>query len=114
MHNDHAERPPIDRIPEPDAALVRIAPIVDTAAMFPCCYPLRQASFIRRRRHLAAIADGQPEIVVPWFFAGNAVTTLVTHDGMEMSRHMVLLMLNMSERMERVLSELVVPAGRDA
>lgn len=114
MHNNHAERPPIDRNSSPDAALVRIAPTEGTTATFPCCYPLRQASFIRRRSHLAAIAAGHPEFVVPWFFAGGAVTTLVTRDGMEMSRHMVLLMLNMSERMERVLSQLAVPAGRDA
>jgi hypothetical protein len=113
MHNNHAERPPIDWNRRAAEVLTTIAPTVDTAAVFPAGYPLRQASFIRRRDHLAAIAAGHAEIIVPWFFAGGAITTLVTRDGMQMSRHMVLLMLNMSTRMERVLNELAVPRARD-
>ena len=58
-------------------------------------------------------AQGHPDVFVPRFFAGGGQTTLTTGDGMEMSRHMVLLMLNVSERMGRVLSELAMPGGRE-
>ncbi len=111
MHNNQAKRPPIDSDAGPAAPLARIAPTIDTAAVFPAGYPLRQASFARRRDHLFVTAAGQPEFIVPWFFAGGGQTTLVTRDGMEMSRHMVLLMLNISDRMGRVLDELAVPGG---
>ncbi len=111
MSESLAQRPPLLGESRPAAPLARIAPVDGTTAMFPAGYPLRQASFARLGVHLLARAPGHPDVYVPWFFGAGAQTTLLTGDGMEMSRHMVLLMLNMSGRMERVLDELAAPGG---
>jgi hypothetical protein len=94
-------------------SLARITPIDGAAAVFPAGYPLPRASFHRHGAHLLVRADGQPDVYVPWFFGAGAPTTLLALDGAEMSRHMVLLKLAMSGRMERVLHELAAPGGRD-
>jgi|GEM_PF-4638805 len=111
MSETLANRPPSMGESRPAAPLARIAPIAGTAAVFPAAYPLRQASFARHGVHLRARAPGHPDVYVPWFFGAGAQTTLLTRDGMEMSRHMVLLMLNVSGRVERALGELAAPGG---
>jgi len=113
MQENSAARPPLARRFGAAATLSAIAPTDGTAAVFPAGFPLRQATFARRRDHLLVRAEGHADIFVPRFFAGGAVTTLATRAGIEMSRHMVLLMLNISPRIERVLNELAVPVGRD-
>lgn len=113
MQDSPTKRPPLDRDSRPVATLTMIAPTDGSTAVFASGYPLRQASFLRREDHLLVRAAGHADVLVPRFFAGGGQTALATRDGMEMSRHMVLLMLNMSARMERVLNELT-PAGQDS
>lgn len=85
------------------------APTRGTAAILPAGFPLRHARFRRLGRHLFAHAPGHPGVVVRDFFAGGVKTTLVTEDGVELSRHMVLLMANLSTRLEKALTELSIP-----
>jgi len=113
MHDDNAARPRRIRDRGRSALLATIAGTSGTAAVFPAGFPLRRATFIRRREHLLVRAAGHAEVMVPRFFCDGGQTTLVTRDGIEMSRHTVLLMLNVSERMGRVLSEMAMPGGRD-
>ena len=113
MPDNHATRPPRVQDRGRSAALTMIAGADGATAVLPAGYPLRQATFVCRKEHLLVRAQGHPDVFVPRFFAGGGQTTLITGDGMEMSRHMVLLMLNVSERMGRVLSELAMPGGRD-
>lgn len=113
MPDNNAARPPRTRDRGRPAALVAIAGSHGTTAVFPVGYPLRQATFLCRKDHLLVRAAGHADVVVPRFFGGGGQTTLMTGDGVEMSRHMVLLMLNMSERVGRALNELAMPGGRD-
>jgi hypothetical protein len=113
MQDNRAKRPPPDRDFRPTATLSMLAPTDDTIAIFPAGFPLHQAAFIRHRHHLLVRAAGRADVIVPRFFHGGGQTTLATRDGMEMSRHMVLLRLGLSARIERALDELAVPDGRD-
>jgi len=113
MPDNPATHPPRVQDRGRSVALTMIAGADGAAAVLPAGYPLRQATFVRRKEHLLVRAQGHPDVFVPRFFAGGGQTTLITGDGMEMSRHMVLLMLNVSERMGRVLSELAMPGGRE-
>jgi len=88
-----------------------LAPSKDAVAHLPAGYPLRKADFIRRNEHLIVRAPGQPEVLVPRFFSDSGQSTLLTGDGIEVSRHMVLLMSNLSFRVEKALSALASPAG---
>lgn len=54
-------------------------------------------------------APGHPGVVVRDFFADGGKTALVTDDGVELSRHMVLLMANLSTRLEKALTKLSIP-----
>lgn len=85
-----------------------------TTAVLPAGYPLKNATFGRFRGHLSVTAPGRPEVVVPRFFSHPVLTTLATEDGAELSRHMVLLMSNLSDRMEHALRELAIPRGGEA
>jgi len=111
MLDNTATRPPLVRDRRAAAALTLIAGADGSTAVLPAGYPLRQASFLCRGEHLLVRAAGHPDVVVPRFFGEGHQTTLATRDGMEMSRHMVLLMLNISIRVGRVLGELAVPSG---
>lgn len=113
MRTNDAQCPTPVRDSGRDAALTVLAPVDGTAAVLPAGFPLREAAFIRHRDHLLVRAAGRPDVIVPRFFGDAGQTTLVTRNGVEMSRHMVLLMLNVSKRVERVLSELAMPAGRE-
>ena len=93
------------------AALTVIAPSRGTTAVLPARYPLRLATFTKRKEHLFVEAPGFPEIAIPRFFAGGGQATLATEDGVEISRHMVLLMSNLSARVEKALSAMAVPGG---
>jgi len=88
-----------------------LAPIEGAVAHLPAGYPLRKADFIRKNEHLIVRAPQQPEVLVPRFFSGGGPSTLLTGDGIEVSRHMVLLMSNLSHRVEKALSALASPAG---
>lgn len=88
---------------DPGGVLTVIAPRNGTVAILPAEYPLRRASFAQRKGHLFVTVPGSPEIMVPRFFAGGGQTTLMTEDGVEISRHMVLLMLNLSARVQTAL-----------
>ncbi len=93
------------------ADLTVIATSRGATAILPARYPLRRATFTQRKEHLFVQASGFPDIAVPRFFAGGGQTTLVTEDGVEVSRHMVLLMSNLSSRVEKALSAMAVPGG---
>lgn len=80
-------------------------------AFLPTGYPLRRSTFTRRGAHLIVQGPECPEIVVSRFFNGGGQTTLATVDGVKVSRHMILLMSNLSTRVEKALSALAVPAG---
>lgn len=88
-----------------------LAPHRDTAAILPAGYPLRRSTFTRLGRHLVVKAPRSPEVVVARFFDDGGQTTLVTEDGVELSRHMVLLMSNLSARVEKALGALAAPHG---
>ncbi|MDA0305033.1 MAG: hypothetical protein O3B76_01930 [Proteobacteria bacterium] len=79
-----------------------LAPIEGAVAHLPAGYPLRKADFIRKNEHLIIQASEQSEVLVPRFFSGG---------GVEVSRHMVLLMSNLSHRVEKALGVLANPAG---
>ncbi len=90
-------------------ALTIIAPFRDTTAVLPAGYPLRRATFKQMKGHLLVRVPHHPEIMVRRYFADEGLTTLVTEDGVEMSRHMVLLMSNLSARVETALKALAAP-----
>ena len=80
-------------------------------AVLPAGYPLRQSSYIRRKGHLIVQAPHCPEIAIPRFFSGGGQTTLVTGDGVEVSRYIVLLMMTLSSRVEQALNALAGFSG---
>jgi len=80
-------------------------------AILPAGYPLRRSTFTRRGGHLVVKAPQVPEVIVARFFGDGGQTTLATEDGVELSRHMVLLMSNLSSRVEKALDVLAAPAG---
>lgn len=88
-----------------------LAPVRGDTAILPAGYPLRRAMYSRRKSHLIVRAPGHPRVMVPHFFTDAAQTTLVTGDGIEVSRHMVMLMSSLSSRVEKALSALAAPAG---
>ena len=77
-----------------------------TSAILPGGYPLRSATFARKGAHLMVTADHFPEVMVPRFFDGGNQTTLETEDGVEISRHLILLMTNLSSRVALALNAL--------
>lgn len=83
-------------------------------AVLPAGYPLAKARFRRLCGHLSVTAPGFPAAVVPRFFSHPTQTTLMTEDGAQLSRHMVLLMANLSSRVERALGGLAMPLKSDA
>ena len=89
-------------------ALTIIASTRDTVAVLPAGYPLRRATFKQRKGHLLVRAAHHPEILIRRYFADEKLTTLSTEDGVEMSRHMVLLMSNLSARVETALRALAI------
>ncbi len=102
---------PLD-LPSNSVGLVTVlAPVRGTTAILPAGYPLRRATFSRKKSHLIVQAHGHPRVMVPHFFTNGGPTTLVTGDGIEMSRHMVMLMSSLSSRVEKALSALAVPAA---
>ena len=88
-----------------------LAPVRATTAILPAGYPLRRATFSRKKSHLMVQAHGHPRVVVPHFFTSGGQTTVATGDGIEVSRHMVMLMANLSSRVEKALNALAVPGG---
>ncbi len=102
---------PMDLGTGPVAELTIITPTHGTTAVLPARYPLRRAAFSRKKAHLYVQVDGFPEIAVPRFFSDGGQTTLATEDGVEISRHMVLLMSNLSSRVEKALNAMAVPAA---
>ena len=88
-----------------------LAPVRGDTAILPAGYPLRRAKFSRWKSHLIVQAPGHPRVVVPHFFTNATQTTLVTGDGIEVSRHMVMLLSSLSSRVEKALSALAIPAG---
>lgn len=88
-----------------------LAPHRDKTAILPAGYPLRRSTFTRLGRHLIVKAPRFPEVVVARFFGDGGQTTLATEDGVELSRHMILLMSNLSARVEKALGALAAPNG---
>ena len=97
------------RTPQAAPVVAEIARTVGDVAIFPAGFPLRGATFESRNSHLVARAPGRPDVIVPRFFNGGGQTTLATADGAEISRHMAILLLNLSDRMGRVFDELSMP-----
>ncbi len=83
----------------------------DKTAILPAGYPLSRSTFTRRGGHLVVKAPGSPEVVVARFFGDGGQTTLATEDGVELSRHVILLMSNLSARVEKALGALAAPVG---
>jgi hypothetical protein len=81
------------------------------SAILPKGYPLRCASFTRKGAHLVVEAEHFPQAFVPRFFDGGGQTTVATEDGLEVSRHIILLMTNLSSRVALALSALAAPGG---
>ena len=111
MLDDSFDERSTDPTPAPAGVIATIARMDGATAVLPAGFPLRQATFRCRRDYLVVRAPGHAVMVVPQFFRLAGPTTLVTEDGVELSRHMVLLMLNLSERVERVLEELTRPGA---
>ena len=88
-----------------------LAPHRDKTAILPAGYPLRRSTFTRLGGHLVVKAPRSPEVVVARFFGDGGQTTLATEDGVELSRHMVLLMSNLSTRVEKALDALAASTG---
>lgn len=103
--------PPEKRNRHGTEALTIITPLRGTTAILPAGYPLRRATFKQIKGHLLVRVPHHPEILVRRYFADEGLTTLVTEDGVEMSRHMVLLMSNLSARVETALKALAVPGA---
>ncbi len=83
-----------------------LAPHRGKTAILPAGYPLRRSTFTRLGGHLVIKAARSPDVVVARFFGDGGQTTLATEDGVELSRHMVLLMSNLSARVEKALGAL--------
>lgn len=83
----------------------------DKTAVLPSGYPLRIASFTRKGAHLVVEAELFPKVVVPRFFEGGGQTRVANEDGVEISRHLVLLMTNLSSRVTLALNGLAGTAG---
>ena len=88
-----------------------LAPHRDKTAILPAGYPLRRSTFTRLGGHLVVKAPRSPEVVVARFFGDGGQTTLATEDGVELSRHMILLMSNLSARVKKALGALAAPNG---
>ncbi len=88
-----------------------LAPHRGKTAILPAGYPLRRSTFTRLGGHLVVKAHRSPEVVVARFFDDGGQTTLATEDGVELSRHMILLMSNLSARVEKALGALSAPHG---
>lgn len=88
-----------------------LAPHRDRTAVLPAGYPLRLSTFTRLGNHLVVKAPRSPDVVVARFFGDGGQTTLATEDGVELSRHMILLMSNLSARVEKALGALAAPHG---
>ena len=86
-----------------------LAPQRDKTAILPAGYPLRNSTFTRLGGHLVVKAPRSPDVVVARFFGDGGQTTLATEDGVELSRHMILLMSNLSARVEKALGALAAP-----
>ena len=112
QNNDpKVQSPPEKRNRHWTEGLTIIASIRDTTAILPAGYPLRRATFKQRKEHLLVQAPHHPEILVCRYFADEGLTTLATEDGVEMSRHMVELMSNLSARVETALKALALPGA---
>ncbi len=88
-----------------------LAPHRDKTAILPAEYPLMRSTFTRLGRHLIVKAPRSPEVVVARFFGDGGQTTLATEDGVELSRHMIVLMSNLSARVEKALGAVAAPHG---
>jgi len=97
--------------PSNDGGVVIFAPARGSTAVLPAGFPLRAATFIRRGGHLVIRASGHPDAFVPRFFSGGSQTTVATDDGIEISRHMVLLMSSLSQRVATALGSLTAQRG---
>ena len=87
-----------------------LAPNHENVVILPLGYPLKRSSFNRRVMHLIVQGPNCREIVVTKFFNGGGQATLLTEDGAEVSRHMELVMANLSSGIEEALITLSVPA----
>jgi len=89
---------PLD-LPSHSVDLVTVlAPVRGITAIPPAGYPLRRATFSRKKSHQIVQTHGHPRVVVPHFFTNGGQTTLPTGDGIDVSRQMVMLMSNLSFR----------------
>ena len=88
-----------------------LAPHRGKTAILPAGYPLSRSTFTRLGWHRIVKASRSPEVVGARFFGSGGQTTLATEDGVELSRHMVLLMSNLSARVEKALGALAAPTG---
>lgn len=112
QNNDpKVQLPPEKRNRHWTEALTIIAPISGTTAVLPAGYPIRRAAFKQVKEHLLVLVPRHPEILVRQYFAHEGLTTLVTEDGVEMSRCMVLLISNLSARVETALKALAAPGA---
>ncbi len=102
---------PMDLGTGPVAELTILAPTHGTTAVLPARYPLRRATYSRKKEHLCIQADGFPEIAVPRFFSDCGQTALATEGGTKISRHLVLLILKLSSRVEKALNAMAVPTA---
>ncbi len=86
----------------------------EKSAILPEGYPLRSATFVRKGAHLVVEAELFPKVVVPRFFDGGGQTKIVAENGTEISRHLILLMSNLSSRVAIALNAMnarTVPGG---
>ena len=83
----------------------------DKTAILPAGYPLRRSTFTRLGKHLVVKAPRSPQVVVARFFGDGGQTTLMTEDGVELPRHMILLISNLSARVKKALGALAAPHG---
>ncbi len=73
-------------------------------AFLPAGYPLRSAIFDRKGAHLVIEAEFFPKVIVPRFFNGGGQTKIAVENGTEISRHLILLMTNLSSRVALALN----------
>jgi len=88
-----------------------LAPSRGTTAILPEGYPLGGATFIRKGAHLVVEAGLFPKAIVPRFFDGGGQTKIAAENGIEISRHLILLMANLSSRVTFALNALAAPGG---
>ena len=84
----------------------------DNVAILPGGYPLRSATFTRKGAHLVVEGKHFPQVFVARFFDFGGQTKVATEDGVEIFRHMILLMTNLSSRLALALNALSSPAGK--